>query len=108
MAAIASAAMTPPPTAARFRRSQAVAGIPHSLDRRVGSELLPQPAHADVDDVRARGEVVAPDLGEQPLPAHDLADVHEQVVEESKLAVREIRGPVADAGLPPRHVEHDV
>ena len=48
---------------------------PHGEPSRsaLGAELLPQPPDADVDDVRARVEVVAPDLREQLLAADDLA-----------------------------------
>src|SRR6476469_3002108 len=99
--------MTPPAISARLRRSQPVSGIPHRLDGRIRAELLPQPAHADVDDVRARIEVVAPDFGEQPLPAHDLTDVDEQVMQEPELAVGEVRGPLADTRLAARDVEND-
>ncbi len=55
----------------RLRRScrGAVTGVADGLDRRVGSELSPQPAHADIDDVGARIEVRAPDLRQEPLAA---------------------------------------
>src|SRR5690349_9815913 len=78
------------------------------LDGSFRPELLPQPAHADLDDVRPRVEVVSPHLGEQTLAAHHLADVHEQVMKEPELAIREIRRAIADARLPPRDVEHDL
>src|SRR5215471_8286774 len=90
-----------------LRRSQPITRMPHRLDRRAWSELLPQPAHADVDHVRARIEVVSPHLREQPLTAHDLAGVDEQVMEEPELPVREIDQPLADASLPPGDVQDD-
>src|SRR5205085_7936531 len=54
-----------------LRSSNPIPRVPDGLDR-LSAELLPQPADADVDDVRARVEVVAPDLGEQALPAQGL------------------------------------
>src|SRR5438876_10561412 len=73
---------------------KAISRMAHGLDRRVRSKLLPQAADADLDDVRARVEVVAPDLCEQPLTAHDLAGMNGEVVEESELAVGEVGRPV--------------
>src|SRR5919204_6104250 len=61
--------------------------MPDRLDWCVGPELLPQPADADLDDVRARVEVVAPDLGEQPLAAHDLARMAREMVQQAELPV---------------------
>src|SRR5512141_2170362 len=74
----------------RLCRSQPIPAMPHRLDRRLGAELLPQPPHADVDHVRARVEVVAPHVGEQPLPAEHLALVAHAVVQEPELAIREL------------------
>src|SRR5438270_12420591 len=79
--------------------------MPYRLDGCVRPELLAQSADADVDDVRARVEVVAPDLGEQALAAHDLARVEDQVVEEPELAVGEVGDALAQERLPPRQVE---
>src|SRR5437763_480970 len=58
-------------TALRF--GQAVTGMADGFDRRPGAELLAQAPDADVDDVGVGVEVVAPDLGEQPLAADHLA-----------------------------------
>src|SRR5919201_1450658 len=69
---------------------KAVSRVADGLNRRLRAELFAQPAHADLDDVRARVEVVAPDLGEQPLAAHDLARVEREVVQEPELAIRQI------------------
>src|SRR5512135_2242912 len=102
MATQFAAAKTAQPASSGLRRSQAIARMSHRFDRCVRSELLSQPAHADLDDVRARVEVVAPHLGEQALAAHHLADMHEQMVEEPELAVREIGSPLADACPPTR------
>ena len=75
------------------------------LDRGVGAELLAQAPDADVDDVRAGVEVVAPDLGEQALAAEHLAGVVDEVVQQPELAVREVGDELADPRLPPREVE---
>ena len=81
--------------------------MPDRLDGRVRAELLPQPAHADVDDVRPRIEVVAPHLGQQALAADHLARVQKQVMEEPELAVGEIGDELAEPCLPAREVEDD-
>jgi hypothetical protein len=60
-------------------RRNAIPRMPNGLNR-LGAELLPQPADADVDDVGPRVEVVAPDRREQALAAHDLAGVEDEVV----------------------------
>src|SRR5690348_5825153 len=83
----------------------AVPGIPHRFDRLSGAELLPQPSHADVDDVRARIEAVAPHLGEQTLTAHDFAGVADEMVKQPKFAVREVDEAILDLRLPARQVE---
>src|SRR2546423_14383615 len=87
-----------------LRRSNPVPRVANGLDR-VGAELLPQAADADVDDVRARVEVVAPDLREQALAADDLAGVQDQVMEEPELAVGEVGDPVAEDRLAAREVD---
>src|SRR4051812_29097750 len=71
----------------QLRRNKSVPGMSYRLDGRVGAQLLPQPPHADVDDVRPRIEVIAPDLREEPLAADHLARVLDQVVQETKLAI---------------------
>ena len=53
------------PATSTSLRSQAIARISNRLDRSVGAELLAQAAHADVDDVGAGIEAIAPDVGEQ-------------------------------------------
>src|SRR2546423_12385653 len=73
-------------TSSPLRRSNPIPRVADGLDRG-GAELLAQPADADVDDVRARVEVVAPYLGEEPLAADDLARVQHEVVQEAELPV---------------------
>src|SRR2546423_7724964 len=68
-------------------RSKPVTRMANGFDRRVWTKLLAQPADADIDDVRVRIEVIAPDLGEQPLPAEHLPGAFEQPAEELELAV---------------------
>src|SRR5206468_11201772 len=75
------------------------------LDVGVGPELLTQTPYADVDDVRARVEVVSPYIGKQTFAADHLADVEEQVMQQPELAVREIRDQVPDARRSAREIE---
>src|SRR5439155_25125201 len=72
--AIAKAAQA---TSGHLRRRKAIARMAKGFDRRVVAELLAQPPNTDVDDVRVRIEVVAPDLGEQALAADHLAPMLE-------------------------------
>jgi hypothetical protein len=58
------------------------------LDGSVCAELLAEAAHTDLDDVRTGIEVVAPDLRQEALAAHDRACVLDEVVEEPELAIR--------------------
>src|SRR5438094_4241590 len=88
----------------KLRRSETITAMPHRLDGSVLAELLPQPPDADLDNVRARIEVVAPDVREQPLAAHDLALVEHQVVQEPELAVGEGGDHVAELRLTARDV----
>src|SRR5919204_4376835 len=100
-----AAANTPHASSSRLGLGKAVPRVADGLDRRRRAELLAQAAHADLDDVRARVEVVAPDLGEQALAAHDLAGVEREVVDEPELAVRQIGRPVLQRRAPPRQVQ---
>src|SRR5919197_5429610 len=77
---------------------KAVPRVADGLDRRGRPELLAQAPHTDFDDVRARVEVVAPDLGEETLAAHDLARVEREVVQEPELAVGQVGRPVLERG----------
>src|SRR5207244_10401546 len=83
-------AKMPHATSSRLGLGKAVPRMADGLDRRFRPELLAQAADADLDDVGARIEVVAPDLGEEALAAHDLARVEREVVEEPELAVGEV------------------
>src|SRR5437868_13427813 len=88
-----------------LRRSKPVTRMTDGFDRRIRAELLSQPADADVDDVRMRIEVIAPDLREQPLAADDLAGAFEQAVQELELAVGELDDPFATLHLAPCDVQ---
>src|SRR5947209_6209832 len=98
-------ANAPHASSRRLGLCKAVPRVADGLDRRLRPQLLPQAADAHLDDVRARVEVVAPDLGEQPLPADDLAHVAREVVEESELAVGEVGRVLAERGAAAREVE---
>src|SRR4029453_9878508 len=74
-------------TSTDLRCSKPITRMPNRLDRGVGAELLPQPADADVDDVRTWIEVVSPHLGQEPLATDDLAGMLEQVMKDAKFAV---------------------
>src|SRR4051794_21700251 len=71
-------------------RSQPVTRMTHGLDRGVRPQLLSEAADADVDDVGARVELIAPDLREQPLAAEDLARVARELEDQPELALREV------------------
>src|SRR5436190_12314243 len=93
------------PSSTALRLSQAVSGMSDCLDRRTGAELVAETADADVHDVRVRIEVIAPDLGEQPLAADDLARTFEQPVQDLELAVGEIDNAVAELRLAAGEIE---
>src|SRR5947208_1087043 len=88
----------------RSGRGNTISDVTNGLDRG-RAELLPQPADADVDDVGARIEVVAPDSLEQLLPADDLVRVTGEMVQEPELAVGQRDCVVANARTPSRHIE---
>src|SRR5689334_22793286 len=94
-------------TSTGLRHAKAITDMAHGLDRCVPAELVPQPADAHVDDVRARIEVIAPDLREQALATQHLAGVLGEVMQQSELPVGELHHRVPDARLPPREVEHE-
>lgn len=78
------------------------------LDRSVSAEFLAEAADADLDDIRPRIEVEAPDLGEEPLAADHFTLVLDQMMENAKLAVRELRRQVAELRLAPCEVEGEL
>src|SRR6266550_1508039 len=102
--AIAKAAQA---TSGHLRRREAIARMANGFDRRVRTELLAQPPNTDVDDVRVRVEVVAPDLGKQTLAADHLALVLEQVMKDAKFAIGQLGGDRTKARLAPREVQHE-
>src|SRR3954470_7152666 len=88
-----------------LRLSKAVPGVAYGFDRRARAELLPQSPDTDVDHVRMRIEVIAPDLREQALTADDLACTLEEAVKKLELAVREVDDSIVQLRLPARQVE---
>src|SRR5258708_5588393 len=88
-----------------FRK--AVPDRAHGFDLRVCSELLAKAPHADLDDVRARIEVVTPDLGEQPFAAHDLPGSLGEEEEQAKLLLCQVDREIAEPNLVPREVEDE-
>src|SRR2546430_2208303 len=87
----------PPHARSRSLGRDAIADMADGLDG-LSAELLAQTADADVDDVRARIEVVAPHVREQPLAADDLARVHDEQVQEAVVPVGEIADELAEPG----------
>src|SRR5258707_4162905 len=85
--------------------SQPVTRMPHGLDRGGGPELFAQPPDANVDDVRSGVEAVSPDLRKEPLPAHHLSCVSNQVIEQPELAIGKVGDPVLDTRLAPGKIE---
>src|SRR6266545_3703440 len=86
-------------------RAEPVARMTDSLDGGLLAQLLTQPPDADLDDVRPRVEVVAPDIGEEALAADGLTCVLDQVVEQVKLPVGEIGHEIPQPRLTPGEVE---
>src|SRR5215475_14506267 len=79
-----------------LRLGQAVTGMADRFDRRSGAKLLAQAPDADVDDVGTGVEVIAPDLGEEPLAADHLTCALEQAVEDLELAVGELHEAIPE------------
>jgi hypothetical protein len=77
------------------------------FDGSPSAELLPQTTNADVDDVRARIEVVPPDLGEQALATYDLARVLDEVMQQAELTVGQASDEPVEGCLPPRQVQRE-
>lgn len=78
-----------------------------SLDRSVVAELLAQSADTDVDDVGTGVEVVAPDLGEQPLATDHLTLVLDQVMKDPELPVRKLCLYRSELRLAARKIEDE-
>src|SRR5438105_2990702 len=93
-----------PHAASRSLGRKAIPHVTDGLDRS-RPELLPQPADADVDDVRARVEVIPPDIGEQLLAADSLAAMADEMVEEPELTVGEVGRRPAGANAASREIE---
>src|SRR6476660_361349 len=88
-----------------LRRAKPIPAMTHRLDRRLRAELLPQPPHADVNDVRVRFEVIAPDLREQALATDHLARMPHELVQQPELAVGEVGHHLPEPRLAPGQVE---
>src|SRR4029450_7331897 len=91
----------------RSSSAEPVARMANGLDRRLLAELLAQAANADLDDVRAGIEVVAPYLREKALTADDRPCVLDKMVQHAELAVREVGDELADPRLAPGEVERE-
>src|SRR4029450_11839415 len=90
IAATLSAAKAAQTSSRLLCRNPAITGMGNGLDRSLRAQLLAQAADADVDDVGAGVEVVAPDLGQEPLAADHLTGVENELVQQLELAVREV------------------
>src|SRR3954454_4632584 len=73
-----------------------------------GFELSPQVGHEDLDRVRDREGVIAPDLVEQLLAADHQSLVAHQVLQQLELALREVDLPVAARDLVGIRVQRQV
>src|SRR4051812_6454723 len=88
--------------------------VPRAADRvqqsrlAAGLELAPQVRDEDLDRVRRRERVVAPDLLEEALARDDDALVAHQVLEQLELALGELDGAVAARDLVRVRVERQV
>src|SRR2546422_5990194 len=98
-------ANAPQAASGQLRRNTPITRMANRLDRRVRAELLAQAADADVDDIRAWIEVVAPDLRQQPFAADHLALVLQQVVEDAKLTVRQLHCGAVEPRLATSEIE---
>src|SRR3989440_8010457 len=82
-----------------------IADIPNRLDERLRAELPAQPPDRDVQDIRARIEVVAPHVREELLAADHVAAPLDELVQQPELAVGEPDPRAVDAGLALRAVQ---
>src|SRR5580693_3072957 len=87
--------------------SESISCTAHRLDQ-VEAELGPEPAHADVDHVRARVEVQAPYRGQQRVLSHGLARVLHQLAEQHDLKPGQRHRTDPCVGLHPAEVQHQV
>src|SRR5712691_2681661 len=95
---------SPRPPGRRSGRVEAIALSSHGDDR-LRAELLPQAGHVDVDHVRARVELVAPDRRQEVLLGDGLSRVADQLPQQQELALRERDGPGAVVDLPAHQVD---
>src|SRR5262245_53082068 len=95
MTARLAAAKTPQATSSQYLRvHERIADVADGLDA-ADAELVPQPCHTDLDDVRPGIERIAPDVLEQLLaPAHPAGLAH-HVGDERELASRQRRRAAA-------------
>src|SRR5215467_731486 len=89
-----------PYTGRRVSRSGAddIPHTPHGVQQlllEAAIDLLAQPAHEHVDDVRLRIEVVVPDVRQDHRLRDDLVDVPQEVFEQRELPRPEVDGDVA-------------
>src|SRR5256714_9965836 len=105
IAAMFAPAKASHPRSTSLGRIEAVPGMPDRADRDVCAQLLPQAANADVDDVGAGVEVVAPDLVKQALAAQDLARIGGGLVKQLELADVGVDDAVAGGRLPAERIE---
>src|SRR5437870_3803202 len=84
-----------------------IEAVPYPTGRRdrVRTELRAEPADVDVDHVRARVEVVAPDRRQQPLLRHRASRVSHQLLKQQELAIGERNGPATVIDLAPDQIQ---
>src|SRR5690242_2653512 len=99
IAARFTAAKTAHASSTQLRRQKPISDIANGLDGRVRPQLLAQPPNADVDDVGARVEVVAPHAAQQLLAADHLARVLAELVQQAELALGQLGDAPAQAHL---------
>src|SRR3954451_15761396 len=98
----------------RMARRSSTQDVPRAPDRvqqprlAAGLELAPQVGDEDLDRVRLREGVIAPDLVEQPLARDHDALVAHQVLEQLELALRELDAALAAVHLVRVRVELQV
>src|SRR5437016_8911589 len=90
------------PRTGHAQRSGRVNPIPLTTDRfnRLAADLGAQPAHVDVDDVRAGVKAVAPDGGEDPVFADGLAGAGHELAQQEELALGELHSAKVALGVP--------